>query len=384
MDFSFTEEQTLLRDQVAKFMRDKYDFETRKTIVGSEVGRRADYWAEMAEMGVFMTPFPEEMGGLGGSPVDVMIVMEEIGASLAVDPYWESCVLGGGFLRFGGDDAQKEQWAPKIMDGSAIFAFAFAEPQARWDLFDLRTQATRDGGDFIVSGHKAVVFAGPWADVFVVTARTAGGRRDTQGVSVLLIDAHADGVSRRDFPTNDGRRASEIYFENVRVPADAVLGEVDAGYSIVEKVADFGRAALCAEAVGLMRALHVATMEYTKTRKQFGQPLAAFQVIQHRLVDMYTALEQSTSQTYRATLMLEDDAKRAKAVAGALAYVGRSGRLVGQEAVQLHGGMGVTWELQAAHHFKRLTMIDKILGDVDWAMGRFAEMSGAGPRTAVA
>lgn len=375
MDFALTEEQSLLKDSLSRFVREKYDFETRKAIQASDLGMSREIWGQMAEMGLLMTPFPEEMGGLGGTGVDVMLVAEAMGEGLVIEPFLESAVIGGAFLRHGGTDAQKDEFAPQIMDGSKIFAWAYAEPTSRFDLFEASLSATRGGGDFVLSGSKSVVFAGPWADMLLVTARTSGEVRDHDGLTVFLVDADAEGVVRRDYETNDGRRASEIDFENVRVPAGRVLGEVGAAGPLIERVADHARAALCAEAVGLMRALHRATMDHAKQRKQFGRAIADFQVIQHRLVDMFTAVEQSASQAMRAALLLEDDAKRAKAVAGAKAFIGRAGRLVGQEAVQIHGGMGVTWELPAAHHFKRLTLIDRLFGDVDWATDRFARLS---------
>ncbi|WP_420561330.1 acyl-CoA dehydrogenase family protein [Tepidicaulis sp.] len=373
MDFSFSEEQTLLRNTVQSFLQDKYDFDTRRKIVASDEGFRRDYWQQFAELGLLAAPFSEEMGGLGGGAIDTMIIMEEFGRHLVVEPFLETVVLAGGFLREGGSPAQQEELIPGIIGGENIWAFAYAEPQGRYNLADLKTTAKKDGDDFVLNGYKCVVLAAPWADKLVVTARTSGGQRDRDGVTVFIVDKGADGVSTRDYPTVDGRRASEITFENVKVGADAVIGEVDKGLALVEKVTDQAIAALSAEAIGGMKELNEATVEYCKTRKQFGVPIGKFQVLQHRMVDMFMAYEQSVSMTYMVNLKVEEEeAERKKAASGAKVQIGKAGRFVGQQAVQLHGGMGMTDELSVGHYFKRLTMIDTQFGNVDHHLKRYS------------
>ncbi|GAK45208.1 acyl-CoA dehydrogenase domain-containing protein [Tepidicaulis marinus] len=373
MDFSFSEEQTLLRNTVQSFLQDKYDFDTRRKIVASDEGFRRDYWQQFAELGLLAAPFSEEMGGLGGGAIDTMIIMEEFGRHLVVEPFLETVVLAGGFLREGGSPAQQEELIPGIIGGEDIWTFAYAEPQGRYNLADLKTTAKKDGDGFVLNGYKCVVLAAPWADKLVVTARTSGGQRDRDGVTVFIVDKGADGVSTRDYPTVDGRRASEITFENVKLGADAVIGEVDKGLPLVEKVTDQAIAALSAEAIGGMKELNEATVEYCKTRKQFGVPIGKFQVLQHRMVDMFMAYEQSVSMTYMVNLKVEEEeAERKKAASGAKVQIGKAGRFVGQQAVQLHGGMGMTDELSVGHYFKRLTMIDTQFGNVDHHLKRYS------------
>ncbi len=374
MDFSFTEEQTLLRNTVQSLLQDKYDFETRRKVSKTAEGWRPEMWAQFAELGLLAAPFSEEMGGLGGGAIETMIVMEEFGRHLVVEPYVETVVIAGGFLREGGTPAQQEAHIPGIVGGETVWAFAYAEPQGRYNLADLKTTAKKDGSGYTINGYKAVVIGAPWAQKLVVTARTSGGQRDRDGVSVFIVDKSAAGVSTRDYPTVDGRRASEITFENVKVEADALIGTEGKGLPLVEKITDQAIAALSAEATGCMKELNTATVEYCKTRKQFGVPIGKFQVLQHRMVDMFMAYEQSVSMTYMVNLKLdEDDAERTKAAAGAKVQIGKAGRFVGQQAVQLHGGMGMTDELNVGHYFKRLTMIDTQFGNIDYQLKRYSE-----------
>jgi pimeloyl-CoA dehydrogenase small subunit len=375
MDFSFTDEQKLLSDSVERFVKDEYDFDTRRAITRSEEGFRRDYWEKFAELGWLALPFAEEDGGLGGSPVDTMILMEAFGKGLVVEPYLQTVVLGGGFLRAAGTKAQKDAVLPGLVEGKTLLAFAYAEPTSRYNLADVSTKAVKDGAGYKITGHKAVVVHGPSADHFVVTARTSGGQRDEKGVTVFLVPAKAAGVSRRDYPTVDGLRASELSLENVSVGADAVIGEVDNGLPLVEHVVDEAIAAICAEAVGAMKTLHDTTLEYLKTRVQFGQPIGRFQVLQHRQVDMFMAYEQSKSMSYMANLKLGEPANaRKKAISAAKVQIGKAGRFIGQQAVQLHGGMGMTDELSVGHYFKRLTMIDTQFGNVDHHLKRFGAL----------
>ncbi|HUO93276.1 MAG TPA: acyl-CoA dehydrogenase family protein [Rhizomicrobium sp.] len=376
MDFSFSEEQTLLRNSVSQFLSRNYDFETFKKISRTEPGWKRETWKQFAELGLLAAPLPEAYGGLGGGPVETMIIMEEFGRALVVEPFAQTVVVGGSFLVHGGSEAQKEEWLPKIAGGETVVAFAFAEPQGRFNYADLTTTAKKQGSSYVLSGQKAVVIAAPWADQLVVTARTAGGQRDAKGVSIFLVDKKSKGVVTRDYQTVDGLRASEITFENVEVPAANLIGTVDQGLSLIERVTDTAIAAHAAEAVGCMKVLLDATVEYSKTRKQFGVPIGKFQVLQHRMVDMFMNYEQSASITYMVTLKLgEGETERKKAASAAKVQIGKAGRFVGQQAVQLHGGMGMTDELNVGHYFKRLTMLDTLYGNVDHHLKRYAALS---------
>jgi alkylation response protein AidB-like acyl-CoA dehydrogenase len=375
MDFSFSEEQTLLRNSVQKYLADNYKFEDFKKISRGEPGYSAKNWKQFAELGLLAAPLPEAYGGLGGGPVDVMVVMEEFGKALVVEPYVPTVVVGGSFFQYGGTDAQKEEWLNKIAAGDTIIAFAFAEPQGRFNYADLTTTAKKNGANYVLNGQKAVVLGGPWADTLIVTARTAGGQRDAKGVSVFVVDAKSKGIVTRDYPTIDGLHASEITFENVEVPAANLIGTADDGLKLIEQVTDTAIAAHASEAVGAMKVLVDATVEYSKTRKQFGVPIGKFQALQHRMVDMFMNSEQSASITYMVTLKLGDgETERAKAASAAKVQIGKSGRFIGQWAVQIHGGMGMTDELNVGHYFKRLTMLDTLYGNVDHHLKRYAAL----------
>ncbi len=375
MDFSFTEEQTLLRNSVQKFLQNSYDFETRRKVARSETGWRKEIYAQLAEMGLLGATIPEDFGGLGGSAVESMIISEEFGKALVIEPYLQNAVIAAGFLKAGGSNAQKEELLPAIAGGESIFAFAYAEPQGRYNLADLKTTATKSGDGYTLNGAKAVVVGAPWADKLIVTARTSGGQRDADGVTVFVVDKGAKGVSTRDYPTVDGLRASEVTLENVSVGADAVIGEVGAGLKLIERVTDEAIAAVAAEATGAMKVLNDTTIEYSKTRKQFGTPIGKFQVLQHRMVDMFMNYEQSVSITYMVTLKLEEaENERKKAASAAKVQIGKAGRFIGQQAVQIHGGMGMTDELNVGHYFKRLTVIDTLFGNVDHHLKRYASL----------
>jgi len=378
MDFAFTEEQTLLRNSVQRYLADNYKYEDWRKFTRGDAGRDPKHWAQFAELGLFAAALPEEHGGLGGGALETMVVMEEFGRALVVEPYVPTVVIGGGALKYCGNDAQKAEWLPKIASGETMMAFAFAEPSGRYNLADLSTTAKKQGGNYVLSGQKAVVIGAPWADQLIVTARTGGGRRDEKGVSVFLVDKKTKGVSLRDYPTMDGSRASEITFENVEVPADRLIGEADGGLALVERVTDEAIAATCAEATGAMKVLVDATVEHSKTRKQFGVPIGKFQVLQHRMVDMFVNYEQAISMTLMVTLKLDESAtERKRAASAAKVQIGNSGRFVGQGAVQVHGGMGMTDELNVGHYFKRLTMIDTLYGSVDHHLKRYATLDEA-------
>jgi len=375
MDFSYTEEQLLLQDSVARFLRDNYAFDTFRRVSRREPGWRPEIWKQFAELGLLGASLPEDAGGLGGGPIETLIVMEEFGKALVVEPYVPTVVIGGGLLREAGSAGQKQAWLPKIAAGEAVMAFAFAEPQGRYNLADLTTTAKKQAGGYILNGHKAVVLGGPWADVLIVTARRGGAQREANGVSVFLVDKKTKGISARDYPTVDGQHASDIGFENVEVPAAALIGAEGETLALVERAVDSAIAAHCAEAVGCMKVLLDATVEYAKTRKQFGVPIGKFQVLQHRMVDMFMQYEQSVSIALMATLKLgEPDPERKKAVSAAKAHVGRAGRFVGQQAIQIHGGMGMTDELNVGHYFKRLTMLDTLYGNADHHLKRYASL----------
>ncbi len=367
MDFDLSEEQRLLKESLDRLLADRYDFERRKAYGRSPEGWSGELWAQYAELGLLGLPFAEQHGGSGGGPVETMLVMEAFGRTLVLEPYLATVVLGGGFLRHGAGAEIKGDLIPKIAAGNLTLAFAHTERQSRWNLADIATRAVRDGAGWVLDGDKGVVVHGDSAGKLVVTARIGGGRRERDGVGVFLVDAAAPGVTRRGYPTQDGLRAAEISLAGVRVGPEGVLGEPGAALPLVEEVVGEGIAALCAEAVGTMAVMHELTVEYLKTRRQFGREIGGFQVLQHRAVDMLVALEQARSMAMLATMTVaeEDAEERAGALAAAKVQIGRSGRFVGQQAIQLHGGIGMTMEYKVGHYFKRVTMIDTMFGDAD-------------------
>jgi alkylation response protein AidB-like acyl-CoA dehydrogenase len=375
MDFNYSDEQTMVRDSVARYLADTYSFEARMQTVSGGLGWNPAVWKAFAEeLGILGASFSEEHGGLGGGAIDNMVIMEEIGKALVIEPYLSTVVIGGGFLKAAGGTIAAEV-IPKIIDGSAIIAFAYAEPQGRYNLADLRTSARKDGDGYVINGHKAVVRDAPFATHYIVTARTAGGQRDSDGVSVFLIPADSAGITRRDYPTVDGVRAAEVYFENVRADATTLIGAEGAGLPLVEQVVDEAISALAAEASGVTRRLHADTLDYARQRKQFGRPIADFQVLQHRMVDMFMEVEQAVSMTLMTTLNLGEDAgKRAKAASSAKIKIARVCRFVGQNAVQIHGGIGISNELAVGHYFKRATMIEGQFGDADYHLQRYESL----------
>ncbi len=378
MNFDLTEEQSILKDSLEKLLSDKYGFEERKRHMAAPEGWSADVWNALAEMGLMALPFAEEDGGIGGGPVETMIVMEALGKALALEPYFPTVVLGGGFLRLGGNAEQRAELIPQVADGSLKLALAQVERNSRYDLHHVETTAKRNGGCYVISGAKSVVLHGDSAGKIFVTARTAGDIRDEGGIGVFLVDASAPGVTRRSYVMQDGQRAAEISFDNVRIPAGAAFGDPQNGLPLLRSVVDQAIAALAAESVGVMAAVHALTLDYLKVRKQFGVPIGAFQVLQHKAVDMYVALEQARSITLYATMMADsnDDAERARAMHAAKTEIGRGGRFVGENAIQLHGGVGMTMEYAVGHYFKRMTMIDLTFGDHDFHLRALAEAGG--------
>lgn len=373
MDFSYTETQDMLRDTLARFLADTYDFETRNKMLTSPEGRDPGIWRALAtELGILGAPFAEDHGGLGGGALENIIIMEELGKVIAIEPYLQTVVIGGGAMKHVGG-AMADAVIPQIISGEAVIAFAYAEPQGRYDLANLRTSAKKDGAGYLLNGHKSVVYAAPWATHLLVTARTGGSVRERDGAELFLIDAKLPGIVRRDYPTVDGFQASEIYFENVAISGDALLV---GGIDLIEALADEASVAVCGEACGISRMLHEGTLDYSKQRKQFGVPIGKFQVLQHRMADMFIEVEQIASMTLMGALKLDlPAAERKAAVSLAKAKVSRSINFVGQNAIQTHGGIGITHELAIGHYFKRGTMIENQFGSADFHLDRFEQLT---------
>lgn len=376
MDFDFTDEQKMMRDGLSRLIAQKYTFEDRHKAVASKAGWRPDLWGEFAEMGLMMAPLPEEMGGLGGDAIDAMIIMEEFGKGLVIEPYLQSVVCAGSLIKNAGNSDQKAELGEKITSGEAIFAPALYEAEGRFNPAYVGASAKKTGTDYVLNGNKAVVFGGPMADSFIVSARTSGATNDENGISLFVVNKGQNGVTTQDYTTVDGLQASELFLEDVAISEANVLGAIGGAYPHIELMRDEAIAAICAEAVGLMSVANAQTIEYAKTRKQFGVAISSFQVLQHAMVNMLIALEEAKSMALLAAIECAgDDAKaRAKACAAAKVKIGQSGRIVGQNAIQIHGGMGMTNELAISHYFKRLTMIDAQFGNVDYHMRRYGEM----------
>ncbi len=374
MDFDYTEEQQLLKDSIEKFLAKSYSFEARRKIIESGEGMSATAWEGFASMGLLGVPIPEEFGGFGGGGVDTMIVMEAFGRALVVEPYLSSVVLAGSAISLGGTQEQRQILLPKIVDGSMKFAFAHTEPGTRYELNRVETTARQSGGMWVINGRKSVVMHGAVADLLIVTARTSGSPDSPQGITLFFVNPAEQGVSGRVYPTYDGMRAAEVTFEDVTINSESVIGVLDNGYPLLEVAIDRGIAAVCAEAVGCMDALNAATLEYLKTRQQFGVPIGRFQALQHRMVDMVMHAEQARSMALLAAVKVDsaDLAERRRCVSAAKEFIGRAGRFVSQQAIQLHGGMGMTNELNVGHYVKRLTAIDATFGDADLHLDRFS------------
>jgi len=373
MDFSLNEVQAMLDDSVEKFISNEYDFETRQKHSGSEQGFSSEVWRTFAELGWTAVPFSEEDGGFGGGPVELMVMMLRFGKGLVVEPYLANIVLAGGVLRRAADAGQKERWLTPIVTGEMQAALAFVEPQSRYDVSNVATTATADDDGWTLSGAKGVVLNGGNAALLIVPARTSGQQCDEDGITLFAVAADTKGVSRSPYATVDGHQAAEIRFDNVRVADDARLGETGKGYAALDATIDDATLAVSAEAVGIMQIMTDKTVEYSKNRMQFGVPIGSFQTLQHRMVDMFTDCEQSYSLLIRAAMLASQESAVTKRAISAIKYqVGTAGRKAGQEAVQIHGGMGVSWDLDIAHYFKRLTAIDQMLGNADWHLDRLA------------
>ena len=377
MSFAFTDDQKLLAESADRFIGNEYDFAARRANIARDGGFSREVWGSFAELGWLALPISESCDGLGGSTVDTAVLIECFGRGLVVEPYHSTVVLGGGAVAAAGNAEQQQRILPAVAAGSHLLAFAHVEPRSRYTLSHVETAAAADGGDWRLTGAKAVVHNAETADTLIVSARTAGSVTDHDGVSLFLVDRRAEGVDLRSYPTVDGLRASEVTLDGVAVPADDVLGEVDAGLATVEAVIDRACVLLCAEAAGAMDGAVRLTTAYLKERRQFGVAIGSFQSLQHRAVDMLGAKEFARALTYRAAGAIDDarPEERAKAASAAKVETGRAGRKVGQEAVQLHGGMGMTDEMAIGHYFKRLSMIDAQFGNTDHHMRRFARLA---------
>jgi alkylation response protein AidB-like acyl-CoA dehydrogenase len=373
MDFSLNEVQAMLADSVDKFIDNEYDFDTRQKYAASDTGFSAEVWATMAELGWTAIPFSEEEGGLGGGPADVMVFMQHLARGLVVEPYLANVLLAGGILQRTATDAQKALWLQPLMAGELQATLASLEPQARFELADVVTAASRDGDDWVLNGHKGVVPNGGTADLIIVPARTSGAGNDTSGITLFAVPASSDGLSRNAYATVDGLQAAEVELDNVRLDGDAVLGQVDNGFAALEATIDEATLAVCAEAVGIMQVLKDKTVAYSKDRVQFGVPIGSFQALQHRMVDMLMACEQAQSLLIWAVMTWTEDGDDARRAVSSIKYlISTAGRRLGEEAIQIHGGMGVTWDLDVAHYFKRLTAICTLFGDADWHLDKLA------------
>jgi alkylation response protein AidB-like acyl-CoA dehydrogenase len=376
MDFIYTDEQKILQSTVRRLIETTYSFDRRRAMTSSTEGWSRAHWSRFAELGLLSIPFAEDLGGLGGTITDLMLVMTELGRGLVVEPFLSTIVLCGGLLRHAGSANQKNLHIPEIIRGQSICAFAYVEPNGRYNLADVTLNATSDTSGFILNGIKLGVYSACSADWIFVTARTAGARRDRHGITVFRVPAGAAGLVRQAYRTIDGARASHLSFADVHVSQADIVGIENHGLQLVERVADEAIVALCAEAVGAMEALNKATVEYAKVRTAFGQSISKFQVIQHQLVDMKIAEEQASALTMAAGLAVDDsDKDRIRLVSAAKAKVGKASRDVAQGAVQIHGGIGITDELNVGHYMKRLMAIECSLGDTAHHLSRFASLT---------
>ena len=375
MDFDLTDEQRLLRESVDRLLADHYGFAQRRGYLAEPEGWSTALWSRYAEQGLLGLPFAEEYGGFGGGPIEIMLVMEAFGRVLVLEPYLATVVLGGTALRLAGSDAQQSAILPQVADGSMTLAFAHGERQARYDLTDVLTTAKPSARGWILDGAKSVVAHGHGADRLIVSARVAGERDDPEGIGLFLVDARANGVARRAYPMRDGTRAADISLSGVEVARDGVLAEPGKAFPVIERVVEAGIAATSAEAVGAMEAMHAMTLEYLKTRQQFGKPIGQNQVLQHRSAEMLIALEHGRSMAMLAAMTVDepDPEERAHNISMAKVGVGQASRFVAQNAVQLHGGIGMTEEYAVGHYFRRVMIIEHMFGDPAYHLSRLAE-----------
>lgn len=383
MNFEFSEEQVMIKDSVARFVRDEYDFDTRRKIIESDEGISRDFWAMFAELGWLSIPFAEEYGGFGGSVEDTVAMMEELGKGIVVEPYVSTVVIFGGLLSAASNEALKAEYIPKIIDGSCLGSFAFLERQSRFEIADIATSAVVSDAGFTINGEKTVVFNAATANSLIVAARTSGDQFDPQGISLFMVDAASPGISIDSYKTMDGQTAATVTFNDVQVPDSQLLGAVGQGMTIVDQVMPQILMALSAEALGIMSTLNTITVDYTKTRQQFGTPISSFQALQHRMVDTFMACEMSKSLLYRGLCAATEVAENSQAGSVELqksahalkATVAKYGKLIGEEAIQIHGGIGITDELNIGHYVKRLMTINVTFGDGDFHQKKFNQLS---------
>tara|TARA_B100000214_G_scaffold65936_2_gene43683 strand:- start:7606 stop:8739 length:1134 start_codon:yes stop_codon:yes gene_type:complete len=376
MNFELSEEQKMIQQSVERFVQENYDLSNRISISSEDPGYSKEYWSSMAELGWLGLAFAEEEGGFGGNQIDTLVLMEQFGKGLVLEPFLANIVLGGGAIKRSNSQQLKETIIPGLIDGSLQITLAYAEEQSRFDLNDVATSATEDGEGFILNGKKSMVLNAESADKIIVVARTSGGQTEEDGISLFILDTGSEGIVMENFPTVDGLRASEISLENVKVSKEDLVGERDKGFDILQAVANDAILALAAEAVGAMEVLYKDTVEYTQQREQFDHALSDFQVLQHRMVDMFMEYEQCKSLLFRATMETVQDPIMAQRTIHALKHlIGKSGIFVGENAVQLHGGMGVTEELRIGHFFKRLLVIDSQFGNADFHLEKFTNIS---------
>lgn len=376
MDFRLNEEQQMLQDTVARLVRGEYSFEKRLEFSETELGFSADFWRQLSELGLTAVPFSEELGGFGGGGVEVQSVMAELGRGLCLEPYMQSVILGGGLIGQAGNDRQKENWLAGIASGELKAAVGLQEPQSFYDLNNVETRAEKNGEGYLLSGRKAVVIGGHCADLIIVSARTSGDSDSADGISLFAFSPDTDGIERRTYPTIDGAKGCDITLNNVQVGADALLGDEGQACSVIEYQAGRAIAALCAEAVGVMEMANELTLDYLKQRKQFGVPIGKFQVLQHRMVDMMSELEQARSMAILAASVADSEQsdERRRVLAAAKNVIGRAGQFISEAGIQSHGGIGMTWEYNFAHYAKRLIAINHQLGDDDFHLERYAAL----------
>ena len=375
MDFDLTDDQRLLTDSVNRLLGDQYTFEKRKAFLKTPEGWSTALWSQYAELGLLGLPFAEEYGGFGGGAVDVMLLMQAFGRHLVLEPYLSTVVLGGTAIKLAGSAEQQSDILPGVTEGSTKLAFAHSERQSRYDITDVLTTAKANGGGYVLDGAKSVVLHGDSADKLVVSARTSGGRDDAGGISLFLVDGSAAGLARRGYTLRDGSRAAEISLSGVHVSKADVLGEVDNALGVIERVVEAGIAATSAEVIGTMETMQAMTLDYLTTRVQFGKPIGENQALQHRAAEMLVAMEQGRSMAMLAAMMVDepDAAERTRNISMAKVGVGQSGRFVSQNAVQLHGGIGMTEEYAVGHFFRRVMVIEHLFGDTAYHLDRLAD-----------
>ena len=376
MDFDLSEEQQMLEEAAVRLVRVEYSFEKRQEFCQSDAGFSTAFWKQLGELGLTAVPFSEELGGFDGTGVEVQSVMTQLGRGLCLEPYLQSIILGGGLIAHAGNDKQQNKWLPQIASGELQVAVALQEPQSFYNLDDVETRAERAGDSYTLNGRKAVVIGGHTAGLILVSTRTSGNARDADGISLFAIDPNSAGVERRVYPTVDGNKACDLFLNNVKVDSSALLGNEGQASNAIEYQVGRAIAALCAEALGVMEVANEMTLDYLKTRKQFGVAIGKFQVLQHRMVDMLSELEQTRSMVILSASVANDEQsdERRRIIAATKNVTGRAAQFISEQAIQSHGGIGMTWEYSFSHYAKRLIMINHQLGDDDFHLERYAAL----------